>query len=372
MAVYKIFPEKDTFIFSDIPTGNAGKDEITEIGGYSDVFGTGQTNRILIKYDTEDIQGVLTSLVGTNSYSASLHIYLADAYQIPVNYNLYAYPVAASTDWDAGVGKYGDIPTDTSGVSWTFINAGQQNAWLTNSFPTGVTGSFNSRVPGGGTWYTGSNGINLESVQPHVLNSSNDVDIDVTPAIKLFISGTIQNQGFILKLPSTLEFNTTSSIRLKYYGSNTNTIYPPSLDIKWDDSTYNTGSLSILSTSQATIQISNNTGKYVDEGKQRFRLATKPTFPPRTFTTSSSYLVNYALPSGSYWGVRDENTEEMIIDFDSSFTKISCDPTGPFFDIYMDGLQPERYYRILVKTVLDGSTTVVDNSNIFKVVRNGQ
>ena len=63
----------------------------------------------------------------------------------------------------------------------------------------------------------------------------------------------------------------------------------------------------------------------------------------------------------------------MIVDFDTNFTKISCDSTGPYFDVYMDGLQPERYYRILIKTTLDGSTTVVDdsNNNIFKVVRNG-
>jgi hypothetical protein len=50
----------------------------------------------------------------------------------------------------------------------------------------------------------------------------------------------------------------------------------------------------------------------------------------------------------------------MIVDFDTNFTKISCDSTGPYFDVYMDGLQPERYYRILIKTTLDGSTTVVD------------
>ena len=36
----------------------------------------------------------------------------------------------------------------------------------------------------------------------------------------------------------------------------------------------------------------------------------------------------------------------------------------------MDGLQPERYYRILIKSELDGST-VIDDSNIFKVVRHG-
>ena len=61
----------------------------------------------------------------------------------------------------------------------------------------------------------------------------------------------------------------------------------------------------------------------------------------------------------------------MVVDYSTEFTKISCDPTGPFFDIYLDGLQPERYYRILIKTELNGSNVVVDNKNIFKVVRNG-
>ena len=61
----------------------------------------------------------------------------------------------------------------------------------------------------------------------------------------------------------------------------------------------------------------------------------------------------------------------MIIDFDTNATKVSCNGTSSFFDVYMDGLQPERYYRILIKTELQGSTVVVDNQNIFKVVRNG-
>jgi hypothetical protein len=61
----------------------------------------------------------------------------------------------------------------------------------------------------------------------------------------------------------------------------------------------------------------------------------------------------------------------MVIDFDTNHTKVSCDGVNSFFDVYMDGLQPERYYRILIKTELEGSTVVVDNQNIFKVVRNG-
>ena len=368
MAVYRIFPEKDAFISTEVPTGNAGKDEIIEIGGYSDISDTGEVNRLLVQYSTLDIQDTISSKIGAYTYSASVNLYLADAYEIPVNYTLYAYPIYGS--WDSGVGKFGDSPVNTTGVSWKYQKAGEVSAWPLSMFATGVTASFGT-VTGGGAWYTGSAGINLEFTQSHILNSTNDVNIDVTKAIKLFASGTVANNGFILKLSQDLESNLSASIRLKYYGVDTNTIYPPFLEFKWDDSTYSTGSLSVLSNSTSIINCTNNKGRYADIGKQRFRVSARPKYPVRSFTTSSAYLTNYALPSASYWGLRDENTEEMVVDFDTQFTKISCDSNGAFFDVYMDGLQPERYYRILIKTTLDGSTTVVDNQNIFKVVRNG-
>ena len=370
MAVYRIFPEKDAFISTEVPTGNAGKDEIIEIGGYSDITGTGETNRLLVQYRTSEIQDVIASKIGAATYSASINLYLADAYDIPVDYTLYAYPIYGS--WDNGVGKFGDTPINTTGVSWQYKLAGEAGAWTTTGFAANTTGSYKSgSTAGGGNWYTGSAGINLEFTQSHGLNTTNDVNINVTRAIQLFNANTITNSGFIIKLPNDLEYNTTSSIRLKYYGVDTNTIYPPFLEFKWDDSTYDIGSLSVLSNSISIINLTNNKGKYVDNGKQRFRLSARPKYPVKSFTTSSPFLTNYALPSASYWGLRDENTEEMVVDFDTQFTKISCDSNGAFFDIYMDGLQPERYYRILIKTTLDGSTTVVDNQNIFKVVRNG-
>jgi hypothetical protein len=372
MAVYRIFPEKDTFIFSEASSSNAGLDEIIEIGGYYDVTGTGEASRVLVQFSSTEIADIVSNKIGNNNYSASLGLYLADAYQIPTNTDIYTYPVYSSAGgWDNGTGKYGDSPINTSGVSWIYQKTGLESAWLSSMYPTGVTGSFLGLKQGGGNWYTASGATKLEFTQSNPINSTYDIDINVTQAVKLWNAGTIENSGFILKLADTLEFNTTSSIRLKYFSADTNTIYPPYLDFKWDDSVYSTGSLSVLSSNISTINITNNTGKYTNVGKQRFRVAAKPKYPVRTFTTGSVYLTNYALPSGSYWGIRDENTEEMIIDFDTKFTKISCDSQGGYFDVYMDGLQPERYYRILVQTVLDGSTTVVDNQNTFKVVRNG-
>jgi len=377
MAIYRIFPDKDAFIYSEVPTANAGRDEIVEIAGYpGTIDGTGQASRIVTKFADSEIDDVINNKIGlaaTGSMSASLKLYLAEADELPVEYTLYAYPIyiAGSGDWDNGTGKFGDTPVNRTGVSWTYKNAGQLNGWSTSNFATFTTGSFITGKEGGGNWYTASNGESMEFSQSHNMSSTHDVDINVTEAVKQIYDDILPNKGFIVKLENDYEFYTTASIRLKYFGKDTNTIYPPFLEFGWDDRVYDQGNLSLLTTDISTIDIKNNRGEYADEGKQRFRITAKPKYPTRTFTTSSVYLTNYVLPSASYWGLRDENTEEMVVDFNTDFTKISCDSNGSFFDVYMDGLQPERYYRILVKTTLDSSTVVVDNRNIFKVVRNG-
>lgn len=90
--------------------------------------------------------------------------------------------------------------------------------------------------------------------------------------------------------------------------------------------------------------------------------------PPRTFTTESNYTVNYALPSSSYYAIKDLDTNEYVVNFDKEFTQISCDPTSSYFTVYMNGLEPERYYNILIQTEVDGQTIVMDENYYFKVV----
>ena len=62
MAVYRIFPQQDTFIFTEQPTGNAGKDEIIEIGGYPNSTVVGQTNRILTQFADTEISNVVDNI----------------------------------------------------------------------------------------------------------------------------------------------------------------------------------------------------------------------------------------------------------------------------------------------------------------------
>ena len=40
-----------------------------------------------------------------------------------------------------------------------------------------------------------------------------------------------------------------------------------------------------------------------------------------------------------------------------------------FFKLYMKGLQPERYYRVLFKHINDDGTIIYDDDYYFKVVR---
>lgn len=373
MAIYKIFPEKDASIYSQTPTANAGLDEILEIASYP-YQGTGETIRTILQFPTEVLRQVVDENIGSSNFSASLHLYLAEANELPFGYAVQAAPVYSS--WTNGVGKFGDSPVDTDGVSWSTTDG---TTFWNDGTAVNVTASYESGdLNGGGDWYTGSFGISLITSQSHGLDSTHDLNIDISEGVRLHYSQSkglngIDNNGFILKLLDTYEFEATSSIRLRYYGGDTHTVYPPSLELKWDDFSFSTGSSTstILSDSNAIFSISNNRGEFADVGKYRFRIKARPKYPTRTFSTTSNYLTNYYLPTSSYWGIRDENTEEMVFDFDEIYTKISADSNSSYFDIFMDGLEPERYYRVLIKTTIDGSTMVLDENITFKVVRNG-
>ena len=116
------------------------------------------------------------------------------------------------------------------------------------------------------------------------------------------------------------------------------------------------------------VDLDNNPGVYYSESINKFRLNVRPEFPPRTFKTGSLYTLNMVLPSSSFYAIKDLDTNEFVVDFDSEFTQISCDETGSFFTVYMNGLEPERYYNILIQTEIQGQTIVMDENYYFKVI----
>jgi len=376
MAIYKIFPEKSATLYSYYPTVNTGLDEIIEISTYYTLNSTYEVSRGVIKFPTAQISESIARTAG-KSFDVYLKLYLANASSLPLDYTLFAHPLSGS--WNMGSGKLGNIPSTTNGVSWQYTTALSGSTWAVSSFKTGTTGSYRAAgTSGGGNWYVTSS-YKFESSQSYTNLTSKDIELKVTNIAKAWYSGStgiyssssIANDGIILKHSSSIEFNPSASVfELKYFSGNTHTIYPPCLEIRWDDSSYTTGSLPVVSGSTYVVSMGNNKGQFQQDSIQRFKVNVRDKYPTRVFQTTSLYLSNKALPSSSYWSLVDLDTQEIVVDYDTNYTKISCDSSGNYFDIYMNGLEPERYYKLLFKSVFaTGETVVSDDNHYFKVIR---
>jgi hypothetical protein len=369
MAVYKIFPEKTATLFSYYPAMNTGLDEILELSTFESIGGTNEVSRPIIKFPTDEINDIITNKIGTASFDCYLKLYLANASAIPLNYTVFCHPLAS--DWNVGTGRAANLPITTDGASWGYAQESGSGVWFNPlAFPGGQTGSYQSGSNiGGGLWWTGSQ---YQATQSFTQKSTKDIELKVTNAVSASYTNVIPNYGFILKYSSSIEFTTASKFETKYFSGNTHTIYPPALEIRWNDFTYNSGTQGVMDSDLYYASLGNNKHMYQQDSVQRFDVKVRAKYPPRTFQTSSfGYaLVNYALPSSSYWSIKDLDTEEIVVDYDTTYTKISCNPSGSYFSVYMNGLEPERYYKVLIKTILDnGETVVFDENYYFKVVR---
>ena len=239
----------------------------------------------------------------------------------------------------------------------------------------GTTGSLSSSAMshGGGMWYT-----NVYGTQQFLYGDDLNTDINVTDIVKkhsasLFVGQTyptgLTNYGFILKQPDSVEANTKASFgEMQYFSVETKTIYPPTLTFKWDDSIHNKQSVA-KQEGELNLQLYGNKKEYNQNDEAVFRIHVRDKYPTREFSTTSNYLNIGYLTTSSFYSIRDAHTEEEVIPFDHTNTKMSADSKGMYFKVYMKGLQPERYYRVLFKHKNKGGITIYDDNNHFKIVR---
>ena len=384
MAYYFLFPEKDATLYShpDRKLMNTGGDEILEI-----VKERATTNsryyptRILVAFNNEEIQSTI-NLIGSENFnhptsSVNLKLHTVQPKNLSDVLNLEVFALAES--WNEGKGRYTNFPTSSGGCTWINRDGSVSGTtWTTSSFIDGTTGSVvnsTSLTQGGGVWFTGS-GFTTTQQFNNELNL--DTNFDVTSIVQkhsasLFASDTyptgINNNGFIIKQPDSIETNTSSSFgQLQYFSVNTHTIYPPKLIFKWDDSTHNKQS-SAKQSGELSVSLYRNQEEYNQNDEAIFRIHVRDKYPTRQFASSSNYLNPGYFTTSSFYSIRDAHTEEEIIPFDTNFTKLSADSEGMYFDLYMKGFQPERYYRVLFKHINNDGTTVYDSNYHFKVIR---
>jgi hypothetical protein len=339
---------KDATIYLQQPSQNTGLDEILEIsktyyGSLKDIAHS------LIKFDTTNLSSSIVNGDITMS-SAEMILRECESSEIPIDYTIYAYAVTQS--WEMGIGtRFDDITTD--GVTWDSVRTGQD--WLSlDEYPSDTTGSFNGK---GGTWFIGSFSTQSFSYE------TSDIEMDVKVTLDAWISGSLPNEGFILKYDSSLESDINDYGQLKFFSKETNTIYQPKLRIGWDDSVFSTGSLTELTSDDIHVTFKRLKTRYKRGSKPEIRVFAREKYPLKTYTNQYAYNDVKFLPSSTYYQIKDVVTDDVIIPF-SDYTKVSCDSNGNFFRLDLTNWEYSRDYYIEIKVDRSGVVEYFEDKDL--------
>jgi len=384
---YFEFGRRDATIYSGGTTAsiNTGFDEILEVNKVVNDDGTiGNVSRVLIDFDYTYISESIQNGRIPSTAKFYLNLFDATSEEVEASQSLHVYMVSGS--WKQGTGKLDHNPVTQNGVSYQYRDHENETPWVTGS-----------RLDDGGAWFTSSISSQYEVSSSYSISfDKKDVRADVTSLVKnhIYSSSIFPNNGFLVKrkskrpTTSIFAFNSgsdttadeASSTRLgnlKFFSRETHTIYPPKLEVMWDDSSWVTGSLSALSSTdleRLKVYFQNIRPEYKENSKVKLRVVGRELYPTTTFATTPAELSIKYLPSASaFYSVKDAETEETIIPFGTG-SKVSCDSTSNYFNVWMNGLQAERNYRFLIKVVSGSGTTdeqenYYDDDFDFRVVR---
>ena len=136
MAVYKLFPTKDSTIYSRYPARNTGLDSIIETIVDTDSY----MSRYLIKFSQDEINSLIDDRIGTSSMKVNLKTFIADIENLNTDTTLEIFPISGA--WEMGTGHFNDSPETDNGCSWVFKSYSGSNAWTTSGFEAYSTGSY--------------------------------------------------------------------------------------------------------------------------------------------------------------------------------------------------------------------------------------
>jgi len=385
---YFIFGDKDATIYSGGTTSsiNTGADEILEVNKTVNQNGSvANVSRVLIQFDYTDISSSIQQGKIPSTAKYYLNLYDAGSEELLRTQNLFTHMISGS-DWTEGNGKLDHDPVTTDGVSYQYRNQDETIPWVTGSVLTD-----------GGAWWTGSIDAQYEvSSSTTLTKATQDVRIDITDLVSnhIYSASSYPNRGLLVKRESLLtgsrdfsfnpgsdttkdESSSTRLGNLKFFSTETHTIYPPKLEVVWDDSSWSTGSLSALSSTdleRLKVYFKNLRPEYKEDSKVKFRVVGRELYPTTDFATTPAELDVKYLPSASaFYSVLDADTEEVIVPFGTG-SKISSDSSGNYFNVWMNGFQAERNYRFCIKVVSGSGTTdeqinYYDDNYDFRVVR---
>ena len=354
--IYFLTASKDASVYLQQPNQNTGLDEILEInklyyGNIKDV------SHALIKFDV----GYLSSSLVNGDIvldDAKLILKETESNEIPLDYTIYANAVSGA--WQMGNGNRFDEIT-TAGVTWNYREGDNTEEWLENSFNINTTASLNNGT--GGTWWT-----NYVTSQGYSYQTA-DIEMDVKSILRGWISGSIPNDGFILRRDVDAERDTNDYGQLKFFSKETHTIYQPKIRVGWDDQSFVTGSLVSLDSDNLKVSISNLKKEYKLNSTPTLRVLGRELYPLKTFSNTFAYTSVKYLPETTYYQIKDLHSNDVIIPF-TEYSKVSCDSTGNYIKLNLSNWEVDRKYKIEFKIDHNGAIQYFDDNILFGVIKN--
>ena len=357
-----LYPIRDTTLYQASESANTSKDEILEISKYvSGSFGPLAVTRPVLQFNTTALSASLaaegvTTDSATGGLKYFLKLFISKEEDIQRDYSLVVHPL--QTPWEGGTGRSTSTPIVTDGCSWKY----------SDSETAGTEWS-----PAGGRVFDSAG---YSSVQTFT-DVQGDIEVDVTETVERWHTGAINNYGLLIKRSGSQETDSSIQGSLYYYSSNTNTIYSPRIEARYDDASH-----AFTATSGSTITISDEIDiqprlrpEYKQNSQERIAIITTQKNGARTQAGSVGSTFRSSLPQSSSYAIIDNATGEYVYKHDQHATYIARTGASEHcIDVDMNGLFPERYYAIEFKVNHYSGTNVIatryyKSNTVFKVVR---
>lgn len=240
-------------------------------------------------------------------------------------------------------------------VDYKFENAILTGSWIPETFlGSTVTISIPSDIDPNAYAYVKGTYINGTALGTYTISGSISGSVGSNSASfdGQFINGNLLGGHLMLQLSGSIytsSYSYTSSVVM------TSSVLSP-LDVELPFS----------------INLQNLQPQYKAGDIIRLNVFGRKKFPLKNFgksTQQEQYLTPEFLPTSSYYALKDNQTEEIVVDFDS-YTRISSNyPDGNYFIIDTTGLPQERYYRVLIRVQNNTEIYTIDTGKIFKLTR---
>lgn len=290
--IYRIYAQKDTFITNfqlnhvQRTGSNFGSSEILHVykqAGVSGAVGVTATSSIARILTQFDLAGFSTVPSGS-----SFFLHMSDAQhdkELPSSFDLEVLPLSQS--WDEGRGRDVDFFADKGVANW---DKAKSNVY----------------------WSTaGASGLSPISVC-HFDSGHEDLEVDVTNIVRSWLTGSLTNNGFLVRLSSTQESDSLDYYIKMFHGRET--FFKdkrPYLEARWNDFTADNRNNFLFDVTGSLFLYHNVRGEAqnipsIGTGQVGVRIVdasgTVGIFTGSYAGTPGAYSASFALATGSYSG----------------------------------------------------------------------